>query len=157
MDNNTVSDEIQCIINRNWGIIQSNPSLHEIFQEPPMWATERLPRSRIKLLSYLPAMKRTIRLDRGMQGMFECGHCDKEFQTKSFVNVSASQIYLIRSFINWKSTYVIYRLQGPCNCFCGGENTHRLKDWLWDHKNAFRTRNILLHGSALCVILIHQL
>ncbi len=45
----TVSDEIQCLTNRNWGIIQSDPSLCEFFKNLQLWATERLPRSRIKL------------------------------------------------------------------------------------------------------------
>ncbi len=49
MDKSTVSDEIQCLTNRNWGIIQSDPSLCEFFKNLQLWATERLPRSRIKL------------------------------------------------------------------------------------------------------------
>ncbi len=132
MDNNTVSDEIQCIINRNWGIIQSNTSYMRFFKN-----------------LQCELLKGSHAQGQSWEKLFACYETDNE--------VSASQIYLIRSFINWKSTYVIYRLHSPCNHFSGGETKHRLRDWLWDHKNAICTRNILLNGSASCVILIHKL
>ncbi len=84
------------------------------------------------------------RLDRGIWGMFKCGHCnhcENVIQAKSFMDVCTKKTYLIRSFINCKSTYVIYRLQCPCNCFYVGQTKRRLQDKLWDHKNAIRTRN----------------
>lgn len=82
--------------------------------------------------SYMPAMKRTTWLDRGIQGMFKCGHCnhcENVIQTKSFMDVCTKKLYSIRSFINCKSTHVIYRLQCPCDCFYVGQTKRRLQDY----------------------------
>ncbi len=68
----------------------------------------------------------------------KCGHV---IQTKSFVDVCTKKMYSIRSFINCKSTYVIYRLQCPCSCFYVGQTKRRLQDRLWEHKKTIRTRN----------------
>ncbi len=57
------------------------------------------------------------------------------------MDVCIMKTYLIRYFINCKSTYAIYRLQCPCNCFYVGQTKRRLQDRLWDHKNAILTRN----------------
>lgn len=125
MEFSTVSHEIKRIINRNWGIIQSDPSLCEIFQEPPVVSYRKAPTIKDRVVrSYLPAMKRTAWLDREIRGMFKCGHCnhcENVTQTKSFVDVCTKKMYSIRYFINCKSTYVIYRLQCPCNCFYVGQ------------------------------------
>ncbi len=108
-----MSHEIKRIINQNWGIIQS---LREIFfQEPPMVSYRKAPTIKDKVVrSYLPAMKRTTWLARGIQWMFNrghCNHCDNVIQTKSFVDVYTKKMYSIGSFIHCKSTYVIYRPQ----------------------------------------------
>ncbi len=48
----------------------------------------------------------------------------------------------ITDFINCNSTYVIYRLECPCNCFYVELTKRRLHDRLAKHKYAIRTGNM---------------
>ncbi len=70
-----------------------------------------------------------------------CNHCDNIIQKKQFLNLKTGERYKNKHFINCNSTYVVYRLTCPCECFYVGCTKRRLKDRVAEHKYAIRTNN----------------
>ncbi len=56
-----------------------------------------------------------------------------------FTDITPGRKYNINSFINCKTSHVVYRLECPCGCFCIGRT--KLKARLAEHKHAIRTGN----------------
>ena len=57
------------------------------------------------------------------------------------MDITSSQSYKIKSFINCNTTFVVYRLECPCGRFYIGRTKRKLKTRLAEHKQAIRTVN----------------
>jgi len=90
--------QIKRIIKKNWNIIECDPTLREIFSEPPGISFKRAPTIKDKLVrSYLPAPKREIWL-RQPKGNFPCGncnYCENMVKSDTFMDVSSNKTYTI--------------------------------------------------------------
>ena len=137
--------QIKHIIKKNWGIIESDSSLQEVFREPPGISFRRAPTIKDKLVrSYLPASKPNTWLRRP-KGNFCCGHCNyctNMVKTDTFRDVFSNKTYHITSFINCNTTHVVYRLECSCGCFYIGLTKRRLRDRVAEHRYAIRSANM---------------
>lgn len=78
------------------------------------------------------------------KGTFKCGlcsHCPNIKECKEFIDLNSGNTYKIKSFINCNTTFVVYRLSCPCNCFYVGRTKRRLKDRVSEHKRAIVKNN----------------
>ncbi|XP_055767325.1 uncharacterized protein LOC129842721 [Salvelinus fontinalis] len=142
----TEAENIKRIIKNNWGIIQSDTLLRQIFPEPPVISFKRCPTLNDKLVhSYLPGDSQKTWLDHKPKGSFkcnQCNHCSNIVQKKYFVDTASKMEYYLKHFINCKTTHVIYRLECPqCKVFYIGRTKRRLQDRLAEHKYAIRVGN----------------
>lgn len=71
-----------------------------------------------------------------------CNHCSNIVQQKEFVDLKTREIHKQKHFINCNSTFVVYRLTCPCECFYIGRTKRRLKDRVAEHKYAIKTNNV---------------
>ena len=137
--------DIKRIIQKNWSILQSDPDLRPVFSDSPSFSFRRAPTLKDKLVrSYLPASPKETWLQPPPEGNFRCGHCNhcsNMIKSNSFVDIFTQKTYLVRSFANCNSTYVVYRLQCECGCFYIGRTKRRLRDRFAEHKNAVRIGN----------------
>ncbi|XP_026098621.1 uncharacterized protein LOC113069710 [Carassius auratus] len=137
--------QIKHIIKKNWNIIECDPTLREIFTEPPGISFRRAPTLKDRLVrSHLPAPKRETWL-RQPKGNFPCGncnYCENIAKTDKFMDVFSNKTYTINSFINCNSTHVVYRLECTCGCFYIGLTKRRLRDRVAEHRYAIRTGNM---------------
>lgn len=142
----TKAKQIKKIIQSNWDILRSDPSLNEIFLNMPTFCFKRAPSLRDRLTqSYLPARRKDQWLKRP-EGIFKClqsscNHCVNIMQHKEFTDFKTQEKFKSKHFINCNTTYVVYRLICPCNCFYIGRTKRRLKDRVAEHKYAIRNNN----------------
>ena len=141
-----VSNPLKRIIQSNWDLISSDPTLREVFPTPPKVSFKRAPTLRDRLVpSHLPADKKKTWLHRSPKGTFKCGscnHCTNIKECKQFTDFKTQKIYDIKAFINCNTTFVVYRLSCPCGCFYIGRTKRRLKDRVSEHKYAIRRGNL---------------
>ena len=137
--------QIKNIIRSNWSIIESDPTLRLIFPGPPIFSFKRAPTIKDKLVhSYLPPDKPDIWLKRpkGTFKCMNCSHCENVLVTKSFSDPRTQRKYFINDHISCTTEFLIYRLSCSCpGIFYIGRTKRRLKDRLWEHKYAIRTKN----------------
>ena len=143
----TAANHISRIIKNNWGIINSDPTLRQVFPEPPVVSFKRAPTLRDKLVNnFLPPPKSDSWLKRpiGCYKCMHCPHCSNVEQTKTFMDFKTNKTYKINDFINCSTTHVIYRLTCTCpGVFYVGRTKRRLRDRLAEHKYAIRTNNMV--------------
>lgn len=136
--------KIKKIIKNNWAILQSDPSIKEVFPNPPSFCFRRAPTLRDKLVhSHLPVKRKTHWLQK-LKGNHRCGncnHCENVAKSCTFVDVFTGQSFTVNAFANCNTTFVVYRLECECGCFYIGRTKRRLKDRVAEHKNAIRTKN----------------
>ena len=71
-----------------------------------------------------------------------CSHCDNILVTKSFADPVTQRKYFINDYISCTTDFIIYRLSCSCpGIFYIGRTKRRLKDRLWEHKHAIKTKN----------------
>lgn len=137
--------QIKHIIKKNWNIIECDPTLREIFTEPPGISFRRAPTIKDKLVrSHLPAERKDTWLCRP-KGNYPCGncnYCENMVKTNIFTDVFSNKTYPINSFINCNTTHVIYRLECPCGCFYVGLTKRRFRDRVSEHRYAIRVGNM---------------
>lgn len=141
----TAAKHITRIIKANWAIIESDPTLRQVFPEPPVFSYKRAPTLRDKFVhSYLPPDKKDTWLKRpiGTYKCMHCPHCDNVLQTKTFTHFKTQRTYKIKDFINCNTTHIVYLLSCTCpGIFYVGRTKRRLRDRLAEHKYAIRTNN----------------
>lgn len=139
------ASEMKQIIKSNWGLIQSDSILKDVFPEPPMIVFKKAPSIRDKLVrSYLPGPRQKTWLEKGLWGTYRCGscsHCEGVIQSKIFCDLRTQREFKTNGFINCNSEYVVYRLQCPCGCFYVGRTKRKLKERFYEHKYAIRVNN----------------
>lgn len=140
----TKSYEIKNIIKKNWGILQSDPTLKSVFPVPPMFSFRRAPTLKDKLVrSHLSPTRPTTWLQRP-KGTYPCGscrHCLHIDKSTSFQDPCTDKLYELRHYANCNTTFVVYRLECECGCFYIGRTKRRLKDRLAEHKLAIRKKD----------------
>lgn len=142
----TEAFSIRNIIRKNWGLIQCDDTLREVFPDPPIFTFKKAPTLGDKLVhSHLLAKERDTWLPRVPNGTFKCGHCkqcDIVIKSKGFTNPVTQKFYSTNHFINCKTTHVIYILLcSLCNAFYVGRTKRRLQDRLAEHKYAVKINN----------------
>ncbi len=116
----TNAEKIKQIIRKNWGILQSDELLRNIFSDASMISFRKCTTLGDKLVhSYLPPNRVSSWLGNKPKGCFKChhcNHCDNVVQDEN-----TNKVYSIRHFINCQTTHVIYRLECPqCKVFYVG-------------------------------------
>lgn len=143
---NTLSYQFKKIITNNWDIIKADSTLEPLHQYTPRCIFKRAPNLRDKLVhSHFDITTTTpsswLTKPIGCYKCLRCNHCDTVEQNKYFKTHEAGQKYQIRQFINCNSCFVVYLLKCSCGVFYVGQTKRRLRDRLWDHKNAIRRNN----------------
>ena len=137
--------KVKDIIKRNWAIIESDPSLRDIFTEPPSFSYRRAPTLNDKLVrSDLGPKSKGCWLSQPT-GNFHCGHCNfcsHIIRSPIFKDLFSPRTYQINGFSNCQTQFLVYRLQcGECDCFYVGRTKRRFRDRLSEHLYAIRTAN----------------
>lgn len=140
----SLSYKIKRIINKNWGILDGDPSLRQVFSERPLFSFRRAPTLKDRLMkSYFPASKPPPYFPKP-KGTYRCGscnHCENISRQSAFLDVFSEKVYYCKHFANCNTTHVVYRLECGCGCFYIGRTKRRLRDRLAEHKYAIRTQN----------------
>lgn len=137
---------IKSVFKKHWHILQSDPELAAIFQDPPLVGfkrdrnlrdhlvhahfTNRNPESVVQtLLSPLP------------NGNYRCGNCaqcNNTSKTTHFSHPHTGKQFPIKNVITCSSTHVIYMLRCPCGLSYVGKTTRKLKQRISEHKSTIR-------------------
>ena len=135
---------VKDIIKRNWPIVQSDPTLVEVFPEPPAFSYRRAPTRRDKLVhSDLAPLPKPCWFPKPT-GNHPCGHCNfchHIIKSNHFKDTGGPRTYYIHPFVNCNTTHVVYRLECECGCFYVGRTKRRLRDRVSEHVYAIRTTN----------------
>ena len=106
----SVANPIKRIIQSNWDLISSDPTLREVFPAPPKVSFKRAPTLRDRLVpSHLPADNKKTWLHRSPKGTYKCGfcnHCTNIKECKQFTDFKTQKMYDIKAFINCNTTFV---------------------------------------------------
>lgn len=137
---------IKQIIEKNWDILKCDSLLREALPDSPPISFRRAPTLNDKLVkSHLPPVQQKTWLSTrsGNHKCGNCNHCSNMTKTNFFTDVTSGRKYIIKSFINCNTSFVVYRLECPCGHFYVGRTKRKLKVRLAEHKQAIRAGNPL--------------
>ena len=133
-------------ITKHWPILASDPTLAQLFNEPPLFVYRRGPNLRNKLVraNIKPSPKQT-RLFPLKNGNYPCGHCAQccnAIKSNVFRHLTSGRIFRVRGFITCSTENVIYTLRCECNKIYVGKTTRKLKQRISEHKSSIRRNDI---------------
>ncbi|XP_035254901.1 uncharacterized protein LOC118217183, partial [Anguilla anguilla] len=138
--------EFQNILKKHWHIINSDPLLLNIFNNPPRIVFKRAPNLRDMLVkSDLPPPKQKTFLSDVKGGHYKCGKCAQcnfTYKCNSFNHPHSGTMIKIQSIISCSTADVIYLLRCPCGLAYIGKTIRSLKTSISEHRSNIRTRDV---------------
>ncbi|KAL2096621.1 hypothetical protein ACEWY4_008769 [Coilia grayii] len=137
-----ISNNLKSIVHRHWHILRSDPSIGNVFQEPPRSCYKRAPSLRDKLVrSHFPVPIQSSFPFNITQGNFKClncAACNFMITEKMFTHPKTGSKYKVKGRIACLSTFVVYLLTCPCGLLYVGKTKRQLKTRIFEHKCAIR-------------------
>ncbi|XP_049423574.1 uncharacterized protein LOC125883384 [Epinephelus fuscoguttatus] len=152
-----VAKDITKTIKQHWHIIDSDPTLKDIFIKPPRVVYKRPPNLRNMLVraDLPPPPPPSHFLGSIASGNYPCGRCQQchfTQKTVSFNHPHTGKKYNVKGIITCSTTNVIYMLKCPCGLAYIGKTTRALKTRIAEHRSTIRNEvtssPVAVHFSA---------
>ncbi|CAJ0937732.1 unnamed protein product [Ranitomeya imitator] len=135
---NTHWSQVRHILQRHWGILTTDLSTSQIVSERPLITARRAPNLR-DILTRSHYARPTVKLNRGisLKGSFPCGDCNVcQFihpVRDNFCNPTDQKEHRLKSYINCRTTNVIYAITCPCPLVYVGQTSQELRRRIQKH------------------------
>ncbi|CAJ0941359.1 unnamed protein product [Ranitomeya imitator] len=141
---NTHWSKVRDILQKHWGILTTDLATSQVVSERPLITARRAPNLR-DILTRSHYIRPTIRLNRGitLRGSFPCGDCNicqYMYPVRDcFCNPIDGTKHGLKSYINCKTTNVIYAIICPCPLIYVGQTSQELRRRMQKHVSTIGT------------------
>ncbi|XP_073430158.1 uncharacterized protein [Dendrobates tinctorius] len=160
---NSQWSQVREVIGRHWGILTTDLQTSALVPERPCITARRAPNFK-DILTKSHYMRPVIGLERGimLRGSFACGNCTICPHMHSirdyFVNPRDGTRHRLRSYMNCKTTCVVYALICPCHQVYVGQTSQELRRRIQKHFSTINLARIdQTKGKVLTSVAAHFL